>query len=421
MKILSIKIFFLTILVGIPFVVSAQIYKIVFTTEEQHIDANEISEAITIQTQDSSGNSFQTPETIDLEFISSSKTGEFLSSTGNSVSKTMNKNTSNRTFYYKDPSEGSFLISVKATGRESLKTWEASQKIFVGELSDHSISYTPIENSSDHSSVSVSTSAVSTSNQLLDVSIGEDRNISLGSPATFQATIKKNTVSNAGLDFNWSFGDGNVGVGKTVSHTYKYPGEYVVVLRSKAGEVFSVSRIKVKVLKPEIILYVDKNFVEIENKTNQEINLFNWKIVSGSMGFIFQADTILLPKSKIILDKSLFKLKREKEGEVFIQDYNGNIVFSARDKFYEGTQEYINFKFDEIKKEANNILNTAISNKLVVEKSGPQDSVYSEKNNEEILEEGNGEILGEQNVIYESIPKSGVLEKIWLFLSGVLR
>ena len=124
-----VKILALTILVGAPFWVSADISKIVFTTEEQHIKQNELSGPITIQVQDSSGNTFQTPETIDLEFISSSETGEFLGSTGNPATKTMSRNTSNRTSYYKDSNEGSFVLTIKAVGRESGKSWEASQNI----------------------------------------------------------------------------------------------------------------------------------------------------------------------------------------------------------------------------------------------------------------------------------------------------
>jgi hypothetical protein len=126
----KITLFALFAFLVLPITTSAAVSQIVFTTDSQTVAPGNTSEAITIQTQDESGTKFSTPETIDLTFQSSSDTGEFLSSSGKVMSKaTMNKNTANRTFYYRDSTDGSYEITVNATQRESGGSWSASQTI----------------------------------------------------------------------------------------------------------------------------------------------------------------------------------------------------------------------------------------------------------------------------------------------------
>ncbi len=48
----------------------------------------------------------------------------------------------------------------------------------------------------------------------------------LGSPTFFSAYVEEGTL----VDFSWSFGDGNFGVGAVVSHTYALPGLYTAVV-----------------------------------------------------------------------------------------------------------------------------------------------------------------------------------------------
>jgi len=302
-----------------PSVSFAQVSKIVFTTDSQSIKPNILSNPITIQTQDSGGNAHQTSETIDLEFISTSATGEFLGSTGNPATTYMSKNTANRTFYYKDSTEGNFTITVNAKGRDTGGEWNASQRIIIssGASQDNNSNSSGeiLSASSDSSSLSGSQSSsgnsmtnVSSSNSQLDIIAGNDRTTSPGSPIWFQATVKKNTIS-ASPELSWSFGDGNIGAGFLVSHTYKYSGDYVVVLSAKAGDIFSVSRLKVKVAESSVSVSEGNEYLEISNDGNTEINLFNWKVENKGQGFIFQPNTIILPHSSIKLDKSLLKMK----------------------------------------------------------------------------------------------------------------
>ncbi|NCN53284.1 hypothetical protein GW950_02345, partial [Candidatus Wolfebacteria bacterium] len=73
--------FILLILFLLPLLTEAQVTQVNFITDPQTIYLNEISNTITIQLQDLVGNLSQTTETVDIEFLSSSPTGEFLSPT----------------------------------------------------------------------------------------------------------------------------------------------------------------------------------------------------------------------------------------------------------------------------------------------------------------------------------------------------
>src|SRR3989344_578291 len=396
--------------------------KIVFTTEEQSIKPNELSNTITIQTQDAGSNSILTPETIDLEFTSASATGEFLGSTGNPVTKTMNKNTSNRNFFYRDSASGTFIITVKATGRDSGEIWDANQKIMVstgapqstdGEVLGENTEKSTSSSGENQSATSGSTApSYSTPATQLEVVFGGDRLTSPGSPITFQAIIKKNSVSNEAVKFYWSYGDGTVGEGALVTHMYKYPGEYAAVLNAHAGNISAVSRTRVKVAPVEIGISVGDGYLELTNNSNLETNLFNWKIVHQGMGFIFQPDTIIFPKSKIKIDLSLLSMKGEAMGNTTLTNFLGQEVVSTLEA---NPSEQV----EKIWQETISILDKAIEQKLVYEKqpakplAPPTELVLGTST------EATSTTI--ENIIFETPKKEGILNKAWHFLVSVIR
>jgi hypothetical protein len=114
----------------------AEVSKISFTTEPQHIGVGEISGPITVQVQDVSGAEQKADETIYLSF-SSTLNGEFSSNKDNWIPITEPKkvyistNSSNRTFYYKGLSQGEHNLFVAAVSKSG-KTWDLSQIIYIG-------------------------------------------------------------------------------------------------------------------------------------------------------------------------------------------------------------------------------------------------------------------------------------------------
>ncbi len=384
-----------------PLFVYADPSQIVFTTSPQTISKNTLSEAITIQTQDGGGASPAT-ETLDLAFTSSCDSGEFLNSSGNPATKFMSVNTSNRTFYYRDSTEGECTLTVKATGRNSSKEFTATQVIKIGETSGSLVSSQNNVSSSNSAtkSGSLSSTNLPLGNSSLDVDIGKDRVTTPGNVLYFQALVKKSSNISSKIEFNWSYGDGHVGVGQNVQHTFKYPGQYVVVLNAKSGDISSVSRIKVFVDDAKISMSESDGVIDITNNSDTEINLFNWKIEKDGMGFIFQPDTIVLPKATMRFDKSLLNMRGDTSMKgVTLKNASGVLVSQIMntDNLISSNIEYVK-SIQEQKYYNQTTQNTAGVLNSKVDLATTSTST---------------------NVLYESVPQKSVMSKMWKFVKNI--
>jgi hypothetical protein len=112
---------------------ASSVSRFIFSTSPQIVAPNTISLPVTVESQDGTGNMVQIPETYDLMFVTSSATGQFVTSGGKKLSTTttMSKNTANRTVYYEDSSVGNFTLTLTATARTSKDAFTVSQKIIV--------------------------------------------------------------------------------------------------------------------------------------------------------------------------------------------------------------------------------------------------------------------------------------------------
>ena len=294
------------------------IEKASFTTEIRGVNPGEISEVITVQLQNSRGEAEKLDETADIAFDSSSESGEFLNSSGNPVTTTMAKNTASRSFYYRDQSEGEHVLTITITTRDTQTKFTASQKIKIGESTDvgnDDEDDNTNDNDEDTEGNDISSSNADSHSRAvplskfssktdLKVGAGRERTVLVNTPIVFEAeTNKGNNFVKAPIDFNWSFGDGSGKYGRSVTHTYYFPGEYNVVLNASYRRENSVSRTKVKVIDPSIsvvnFIPGSKGYVEIKNDSLSEVNINDWKLVSGKEEYIFADDTIINPKSTI--------------------------------------------------------------------------------------------------------------------------
>jgi len=148
-------------------------------------------------------------------------------------------------------------------------------------------------------------------------------------------TTNKNEILKYG-DYKWSFGDGTnseYNNSNSFSHTFYYPGEYVVILNYfeyRKLEADATSMIIVKVLPAEVLISSigtkDDPFVELENKSNYEIDISGWSIQAGEKYFIIPIDTILLPKKKIKLSPNITHFSYSNLKYIFVLNKNGKIV-----------------------------------------------------------------------------------------------
>jgi hypothetical protein len=314
------------LMVVLPSVSWAEVSQVVFTTEPQTVKSGEISSTMTIQLQDAGGNSFQAPETIDIEFVSSSASGEFLSPlSDNVVTKTIFIGNANKNFRYRDTANGTFTITIKATGRTSGQVWNANQTIAIGVDVTTSTTTTTTDNgesdsmnSSSQSSSSHYSATLISSFKLssgVGVGVGRDRVGVVGSPLEFK--VETNIEYTNRSIFVWNFGDGSEAVGKIVNHTYRYPGEYVLVLNASGSWGQVVSRANVKVLNPELdITYVSIDRVEITNHSKNEANLFGRALVMENSMFAFPRDSIIKAGQKISFGADITRLSPAGQSEV---------------------------------------------------------------------------------------------------------
>jgi len=310
------KYFFIILLALLPAISHAQVSKIVFTTEPQVIKPGEISGTITIQLQDSTGSSYQTAETVDVEFLSTSTSGEFLSPNSEStVTKTISMGSANKNFRYRDSMNGTFVMTVKATGRTSGDIWSANQTITISDSASTSATTaatteetaaTSPPSSNQGSSSSGSSSAHYSAAPLsslkilpgFEVNVGRDRLGTVGSPLEFK--VETNIEYTKNSIFVWNFGDGREGGGEVVSHTYMYPGEYVLMLNVAGPRGKAVSRINIKIVSPELaITNVSRERIEIANNSKSEVSLFGRALVTKDKVFAFPRDTIIKAGQKI--------------------------------------------------------------------------------------------------------------------------
>ena len=121
---------------------------------------------------------------------------------------------------------------------------------------------------------------------------------SVGSPLEFIAETNLDSIRSS--LFKWNFGDGSEGNGEIVTHTYEYPGEYVLVLNLASPSGQATSRINVKIIDPALVITATApERIELKNNSKYETNLFGRALVSGQKVFPFPRDTIIGPGQSI--------------------------------------------------------------------------------------------------------------------------
>ncbi len=333
---------FTTILIVVFFIsikpnyVFADVSRIVFFTDIQTIPLGQVSGPITIQVQDLSGNEQKANETIYFNLISSGN-GEFssnkdtwkplatLPSDFSASSVYIASSSVKRTFYYKGLSEGNHVITVFAKSKSGKSFGSIIQSINIGnQVTTPSNGEDPIikpntsntgSNNTIPDGISLHSSEEGLSNyndgsSLLEVSAGRERITYIGVPVEFVAKYRVDkSIVGINPNFRWSFGDGISTDGEKVVHSYKFLGEYDVVLNAEIGDTRSVSRTTVNVLSPDVSIktLIDGD-IEVKNNGKVEINLGGWVINVLFSRFVFPKDTIVGFGKSIILSKDNTKI-----------------------------------------------------------------------------------------------------------------
>lgn len=142
------------------------------------------------------------------------------------------------------------------------------------------------------------------------VNAGPDRITAVGNSVEFKAeTNEENLNEGRGASFSWSFGDGSMKYGSNVTYSYRTSGEYIVVVNAEKGQFESADQILVKVIDPKISLSQDgTGNIIVTNKSDDDINLYQWKISHLGKEFVFPKDTIILKGKSITLHSEVTQL-----------------------------------------------------------------------------------------------------------------
>ncbi len=106
------------------------------------------------------------------------------------------------------------------------------------------------------------------------------------------------------LVYRWNFGDTYTGEGKSVTHTFAYPGKYVVVLNASYARHDVTVRKVVEVLPVNITLSRTlRGDTVLTNNANHDIDLSGY-VVRGTESFVLPKDTYLLKGGSLTIPKS---------------------------------------------------------------------------------------------------------------------
>jgi hypothetical protein len=230
------------LMAGVAMASTSDVSQLVISTPPQSVAPGALSDAITIQTQNTEGTPVSVSETQHFNLRSSSQTGQFVTSTGNPISTFyISKDTTQRTFYYRDATAGTYAITV--TGVEH-PAWVATQEIVVGSGGSPTGEETGNGEEGaegEEAEVSAYAGAATLSkpakpSKPLTVDPGRRRLVSVGVPVNFRAKVTGGVNDGRSQIIRWSFGDGDSALGREVAHAYFFPGTYIVMVNVEQAE-----------------------------------------------------------------------------------------------------------------------------------------------------------------------------------------
>lgn len=167
-------------------------------------------------------------------------------------------------------------------------------------------------------------------NSPLIIGVGRERETTVHTPIKFNLITKEDqNVRNV----KWSFGDGESSAGKTVTHEYLFPGEYVVIANASNKTQNGVSRTKVRVYEPDLSLSIyndNYKYLQLNNNSDQEVNVGGYSVYWFGKRYRLSDDTIILAKQSITFDYENMSLHVERDENIDNGLYfpNGHIASS---------------------------------------------------------------------------------------------
>lgn len=127
----------------------------------------------------------------------------------------------------------------------------------------------------------------------------------VGKPVTFMTgTASSRTTLTHG--YYWNFGDAETTTGKTVTHIYQFPGEYVVMVEATSTRNKpTTARLDVEILPYALVLgTTTEGNITLTNINDTDVVLDDYTIAGGSFSLVFPRNSILKPKAAYTLTRA---------------------------------------------------------------------------------------------------------------------
>lgn len=341
------------VLAVLPWGVSAQASNFVFVTDSQTIAPSTVSGSITM----SAGAAVT--QTTCLLLSSSSGTGQFSSSASNwnPVSAvTMSKNTSNRTFYYQDATNGSHTLSVRIAPKPdsvsaSCASWTdaqaavqstVTQAITIGSSSQQQNTTTTQTDTTVTASSTTSTTQSANNSPVssyvpppqpqIFAYAGKDREVIAGADVPFEALAydrKGNLLDSATVRFLWIFGDGASADGPSVKHHFAVPGRYAVVLDIAHALSAASHQVVVTARPVSIGVLVRDGGIALRNTSGRDLDLSDWFLRTSTGTFRLPPHTILLSGAEVVFVQKVTHLVLSSADDAALLYPNGTLAASV--------------------------------------------------------------------------------------------
>jgi hypothetical protein len=151
----------------------------------------------------------------------------------------------------------------------------------------------------------------------------------VGQPLTLTVEpsgLQNTTILNS-LQYRWNFGDSYARGGKTVSHTYQYPGQYVISVAGEFASRKQQARTTITILPVQLsITRSEHGDIQVHNNAPYEISLDGFQ-VRGVKTVELPAETVLLPRATITIARH--RLEVTPSTPVIVYDARGRVVTST--------------------------------------------------------------------------------------------
>jgi len=141
-------------------------------------------------------------------------------------------------------------------------------------------------------------------NQPPQADAGTDITALINQEISFDASLSSDP-NNDTLTFFWNFGDGATDTKEKPTHTYTYPGQYLVSLLVSDGTFSDLDIVTVSIYSPSVIINEFNNqWIELYNQSDQMANLTNWQLND----FVFPPNSLIGPNQFLVLTKQITKI-----------------------------------------------------------------------------------------------------------------